>query len=147
MNTSKLYVPNATLWINFFKKKKRETVRQSGGGPKIVPINEISTDSTEMKTTNPVKLDLVSPVEAATNRVEQDVKKHKITRKTRTRKTRIKRTGKTRIKRNHKLRKIQKRQKLRKGKKTKRKTKKQAKGKNTKKKLNKKTPRQRNIFD
>lgn len=79
--TSKLYIPNAALWINFFKKKKRETVNQSGGGPKIVPINEISTDSVDYTASKPVKIDLVSPVEAATNRAEQEVKRRKRVRK------------------------------------------------------------------
>lgn len=46
MDTSRMYVPNATLWIDFFKKKKRERYNQSGGGaPNIIPINEISTDA------------------------------------------------------------------------------------------------------
>lgn len=65
--TSKLYIPNAALWIDFFIKKKRETVSQSGGGPKIVPINEISTDPVDY-TASKLKIDLVSPVEAATNK-------------------------------------------------------------------------------
>lgn len=77
MDTSKLYVPNATLWINFFKKKKRERFNQSGGGPNIVPINEISTQSDDGALPKPVKVDLVSPVEAATNRAEKQVKRRK----------------------------------------------------------------------
>ena len=75
MDTSRMYVPNATLWIDFFKKKKRERYNQSGGGaPNIIPINEISTDADGTEP-NPVKVDLVSPVEAATNRAEQLVRR------------------------------------------------------------------------
>ena len=57
-----MYVPNAALWINFFKQKKRERFNQSrSGGPNIIPINEISTDADGTEP-NPVKVDLVSPV-------------------------------------------------------------------------------------
>lgn len=74
MDTSKLYVPNATLWINFFKKKKRERINQSGGGPNILTINELSTQTDEGTQPKPVKVNLTSSVEAATNRVEKQVK-------------------------------------------------------------------------
>lgn len=75
MDISKLYVPNAaTLWIIFFKKKKRDTINQSDGGPRIVPINELFNDSQNSREPTPLKVNLVSPVEAATNRAEKQVK-------------------------------------------------------------------------
>lgn len=72
-----MYVPNATLWINFFKKKKRDRISQTGGGPTIMPINDISTESDASSSSKPMKVDLVSPVEAATNRAEEQVKRRK----------------------------------------------------------------------
>lgn len=82
MDTSKLYVPNATRWINFFKTKKRETISQSGGGPNILPINELSTTAGKSEPKQQLNVDLVSPVEAATNRAEKQVKRrHKMVRR------------------------------------------------------------------
>ena len=74
MDTSKLYVPNATRWINFFKTKKRETINQSGGGSKILPIYELSATAGKLEPKQQLNVDLVSPAEAATNRAEKQVK-------------------------------------------------------------------------
>lgn len=77
MDTSKLYVPNATRWINFFKTKKRETIVQSGGGPNILPINELSSTADKSEPKQQLNVDLVSPVEAATNRAEKQVNRRR----------------------------------------------------------------------
>ena len=77
MDTSKLYVPNAARWINFFKTKKRETISQSGGGPNILPINELSTTAGKSEPKQQLNVDLVSPVEAATSQAEKQVKRRR----------------------------------------------------------------------
>ena len=129
MDTSKLYIPNASLWINFFKKKRQETVNQSGGGPKILPINELTKESDESSTQPaPMEVELVSPVQAATNRVIKQVKRRR------------KRTRRSTIKNKRKQKRSQRKKKLRKGKK---------KGTATKKKKKKIIRRKmsRDIFD
>ena len=71
MDTSKLFVPNAARLINFFKTKKRETISQSGGGPYILPINELSTTAGKSEPKQQLN------VEAATIRAEKQVKRRR----------------------------------------------------------------------
>ena len=58
----------------FFKTKKRETINQSGGGSKILPIYELSATAGKLEPKQQLNVDLVSPAEAATNRAEKQVK-------------------------------------------------------------------------
>lgn len=62
MNHSKLYVPDPSLWINFFKQKTSKRIINQKGGK--------NTSETE-----PINVELVSPVEAADERAESAMKR------------------------------------------------------------------------
>lgn len=76
MNPSnKLYVPDPSLWITYFRRKKR--VEQRGGGG-MIPIVE---EKEKQPSVDKVNVKLVSPVEAATDRVGSAIKRIKRKRK------------------------------------------------------------------
>lgn len=77
MNNNKLYVPDPSVWIKYFRRKKR--VEQKGGGG-MIPI----TEEKETPSVDPVNVKLVSPIEAATDRVESAIKRIKGKRKRKT---------------------------------------------------------------
>ena len=72
-SANKLYVPDPSVWVTYFRRKKR--VQQHGGGASMMPIVEEQRylPSTE----GAVHVDLVSPVEAATERVQSTIKRIK----------------------------------------------------------------------
>lgn len=68
MNHSKLYVPDPTLWVNFFKNKSRRRVVNQKGGSNIISTKQISESQ-------PMNVELVSPVKAAEQRTETTIKR------------------------------------------------------------------------
>ena len=73
MNHSKLYVPDPTLWINFYKSKSRKTLINQKGGNNIM--------SAKRTAEKPMNVELISPVEAGDDRTESTIRR--IRRKTR----------------------------------------------------------------
>ena len=94
MENSKLYVPNATLWVNYFKRKR--TNNQTGGGSNIVPVIDRSSEHEGSSPTESMKVDLVSPVEAASDRVKNEVKRKRDRRKSIKRRNRPKKAKRLR---------------------------------------------------
>lgn len=105
MNHSKLYVPDPNVWINFFKSKSRKKVINQKGGSNVLSA----------KKSEPMNVELVSPVEAADERTESTIKrlrrksmrrgqrgKKRINTKKRTRSARRKKSLKTKANRSTK---------------------------------------------
>lgn len=65
MNHSKLYVPDPNVWINFFKSKSSKKVINQKGGSNVQSA----------KKSEPMNVELVSPVEAADERTESTIKR------------------------------------------------------------------------
>lgn len=65
MNHSKLYVPDPNVWINFFKSKSRKKIISQKGGSNVLSA----------KKSEPMNVELVSPVEAADERTESTIKR------------------------------------------------------------------------
>lgn len=97
MNHSKLYVPDPNIWINFFRKSsQRKLINQKGGNKMLTTRNS----------TEPMNVELISPVEAADERTESAIKRLK--KKTRSiqpqrRRKRINKRAKTRLSRKQKV--------------------------------------------
>lgn len=68
MNHSKLYVPDPTFWVNFFKNKSRKKFINQKGGNNTISAKQSSDEQ-------PMNVDLVSPVEAADQRTETTIKR------------------------------------------------------------------------
>ena len=70
MTSSQTYIPDPSVWIKYFRLKRR--VEQKGKG-KMIPVTVESASPNEAAN----GLTLVSPVEAAVERVESTVKRIK----------------------------------------------------------------------
>lgn len=68
MNHSKLYIPDPTFWVNFFKNKSRKKIVNQTGGNNMISTKQTSDE-------HPMNVELVSPVEAAEQRTETAIKR------------------------------------------------------------------------
>ena len=66
MNQSKLYVPDPSLWIIFFKHKTSKQVINQKGGNKVISTK---------RSAEPLNVELISPVEAADERTESRIRR------------------------------------------------------------------------
>ena len=66
MNQSKLYIPDPSLWINFFKYKTKKQEKNQKGGSKVISTK---------RSNEPLNVELISPVEAADERTQSNIRR------------------------------------------------------------------------
>ena len=66
MNQSKLYIPDPSLWINFFKHKTKKQEINQKGGSKVISTK---------RSNEPLNVELISPVEAADERTHSNIRR------------------------------------------------------------------------
>lgn len=71
-SVSKTYIPDSNIWIKYFRRRHHERVEQKGGANMVT----IATEPIDSQRGG-VKLNLVSPVEAAADRVESVIRRIK----------------------------------------------------------------------
>lgn len=117
MNHSKLYVPDPNLWINFFKRTSHKKVINQKGGKNMLSAKQ---------STEPMNVELISPVEAAHERTQSAIKRiRKKTKPSHKRRRRINRrtnsgsSRKRKVSRSKKRRTVKRKRKTRKNKRVK----------------------------